>query len=435
VRLRFSFAVAFTGLSLAALFALDCADAGPCSRNSECQVGYYCDQAKGRCVRNCVDAARDCDPGYVCDINGQCKPPDGGVPVDGGGQPDAPSTNDVTQPPADTGPGDVVVVDAPQTFKKTLDLCASDGECQSGLVCRSLYKGGPARCTPTCSSSSQCMTGTRCLTIGADTYCAEADEGLACSTNNPSTCNYACVSPGYCTTPCTTGADCPNGYGCATVSNQKVCVRAEQYCGSGPACTSLLCDSSLPASSCTLGCTSAADCPQRSSALAPWTCSSGTCKRPADVYGPLAQGDVASYACNGSNQIVNLCNDAQHIDFDQFVIPSPPSFACPVSNSVDGPPNDTCVDTCRFAGGCAFGYACTSVGNLGQRVGLCLPDHGAGEVGASCTKDRDCAFGYCSQSKCSRDCSADGVCPTGSSCTPVGGSYPNVEGIPFKRCQ
>lgn len=430
MHLRFSVATLFVAFLLATVFALDCADAAPCTRNSQCAVGYYCDLVKGRCTRNCVDATRDCDPGYICDVNGQCRLPiaDGGP---GDAATDSPSNPDVVTPPPDSGSD--VAPDAPAALKNTLDLCASDSECLSGRICRSLYKGGPTRCTPICTNNGQCLTGTRCLAIGPDTFCAEADEGLACNTSNPSTCNYACVSPGYCTTPCTSGADCPNGYGCATVSNQKVCVRAEQFCGSGPACTSLLCDTSLLASGCTLSCSTAADCPQRASVLAPWTCN-GTCQRPADVFGPLAQGDVASYACNG-NTIVNLCDDAQHIDFDPFVIPTPPTFSCPVSQSVDGTTGDACVDTCRFAGGCAFGYACTSVGNLGQRVGLCLPNHGSGEVGSSCAKDRDCAFGYCSQSRCSRDCSADGICPTGSTCTAVGGNYPNVEGIAFKRCQ
>jgi hypothetical protein len=100
-----------------------------------------------------------------------------------------------------------------------------------------------------------------------------------------------------------------------------------------------------------------------------------------------------------------------------------------------GIPTDSCVDSCRYQGGCPFGFACTAVGNLaGARIGLCLPT-GPGEVGAPCAHDGDCVFGYCPSAllKCSRDCTADGVCPTGSTCTPAGG--PAVEGQPFRRCE
>ena len=170
--------------------------------------------------------------------------------------------------------------------------------------------------------------------------------------------------------------------------------------------------------------------------LSPWTCSNGNCARPADVVGPLGQGVPAEYACDGQNQEVNLCNDAQHIDFGQFSVPNPPSIVCPANTSVAGAPGDSCVDTCRYSGGCAFGYECAGVGNLqNQRSGLCLPAQGGSEVGQACAKDGDCAFGYCSAGKCSRDCSGDGLCPTGSTCAAVGGPFPNVEGVAFKRCQ
>ena len=272
--------------------------------------------------------------------------------------------------------------------------------------------------------------GARCLG-GA---CVDADVGRTCS--GAGDCNFACVTPGsYCTTQCTSGADCPNGYGCATVANQKVCVRAEEYCGGTTNTCTLQCDTGMVVSSCTLPCSSASDCPQRASILAKWTCN-GSCVRPGDVYGPLAQNEAAEYACNLSNQEVNLCNDAQHIDFTQGTVPTPPTLSCPVNSSVAGSSGDVCVDSCRYAGACAFGSACTGIGAVSNtRIDVCTPAHGNGEVGSSCTTDGDCAFGYCSSNKCSRDCSADGICPTGSTCTAVGGQYPTVEGIAFKRCQ
>ncbi len=430
-------AFVFATSAVAIVALLDCAGPGPCNRNSQCDVGYYCSQTKGVCTRNCVDATRDCDPGQVCNINSECVTPG----VDAGPDVTADSPNEVST----DAPGAEADVTTAGGAKIELDLCASDAECKSGLECRALYKSGPTRCTPTCTNSAQCRSGARCVTIGnnvtdggPDTFCADADVGRACDVNNPSVaCNYACVSPGYCTQLCTSGSDCPSGYGCATVSTQKVCVRAEQYCGSGATttCTSLDCDTSLLASSCTLPCSSASDCPQRASILEKWTCST-YCKRPSDVYGPLAQNETASYACNGSNAEINLCNDAQHIDFATFTIPTPPSIVCPVSSSVDGSAGDVCVDTCRYSGACAFGFECTALGDItNTRVDLCMPSQGGTEVGGACSTDSDCAFGYCSASKCSRDCSADGICPTGSTCTAVGGPYPTVEGIAFKRCQ
>jgi hypothetical protein len=414
------------------LHAGGCATQGPCDINSDCGPGQYC--AAGRCRRDCIDTAKDCDPGTVCDpVTGRCQPPG-----DGGGSVDA--SSDATSP-SDAG-SDGAGADATSSSdaeggagtKRELDRCAGDGECISGLLCRPLYKGGPARCTRPCSTTANCFGGTRCLTIGTEKYCAAVDVGRACSVQSPGACNYGCVSPGYCTLECQTGLDCPNGYGCATVSNVKVCVRAEEYCGGGGAtCTSSLCDTGMLVSSCTLSCGAASDCPQRALPLAPWTCTGGVCKRPADVHGPLAQGAPAEYACLGQTKVV-LCNDALHIDFDQFAIPPEPAFSCPVQSSVAGVAGDRCVDSCRYAGACAHGFACTGVGNVGgQRVGLCLPALGAGEVGASCAKDADCAFGYCAQGKCSRDCTVDGLCPTGSTCTAAGG--PNVENLPFRRCQ
>src|SRR6185437_7398935 len=49
--------------------------AQPCQFNSDCPFGYC---MNGACQQNCVDAARDCPPGYTCDQNAQCVPPGSG---------------------------------------------------------------------------------------------------------------------------------------------------------------------------------------------------------------------------------------------------------------------------------------------------------------------------------------------------------------------
>ncbi len=294
------------------------------------------------------------------------------------------------------------------------------------------------RCTRTCASSSQCPAGLRCDDPGDGIkVCLTSDIGRVCNVAND--CHFGCLTtPKTCTEPCTSGSDCPNGYGCMAIGPQKVCVKAEAYCDSGDASACVVpaaCDLSpnMILGGCTLACDSAADCPRRANGFAPWTCD-GLCRRPADVYGPLENGyKPTQYYCNASSQVVNLCNDAQHIDFDAFTVPPAPGVNCQSGMTTDGSPTDACVDSCRYQGGCGAGFACTAVGGVGnERIGLCLPT-GFKDVGATCAHDRECAFGYCSQGKCSRDCTADGVCPTGTTCTAGGG--PNVEGQPFRRCQ
>jgi len=219
---------------------------------------------------------------------------------------------------------------------------------------------------------------------------------------------------------------------------QKVCVKAEAYCTAGSTGDCIVpaaCDESIKMiiGGCTLACNTSADCPRRAAGLASWTCD-GLCRRPAGVYGSLPGGYTpAQYHCDAFNNTVNLCNDGLHINFDTFTIPSPPAVNCNSLNTFDGQPGDACVDSCRYQGGCNYGFACVAVGNVSsQRIGLCMPT-GFGEVGAACSKDGDCVFGYCSNNKCSRDCTLDGICPTGSSCVQAGG--PSVEGLPFRRCE
>jgi hypothetical protein len=460
---------------LAALYALlsgtlaSCAGEAPCRYNSDC-LHAYC--SAGTCKVDCVDATLDCPSGYLCNQVAQCQAP--GPGVDGGGadagvdssapdgaQPDtstvapdaavdaaADAMGDSTLPvdagtPDTSTPPDVATgADGSAGHKVVFDLCASDAECTPGLLCRPPNVGGAPRCTRPCTSTSQCMESTRCVAVGSEQYCVLSDVGLACTAS--STCNFGCLlGPKYCTMPCASGSDCPNGYGCEPVGTppQSVCVKAEAPCSASDtsACiAAAACDTSatLLVGGCTLACNSAADCPQRAQGYTPWTCD-GLCRRPPDVYGPLGQGvNPAQYACNASSTVVNLCEDAQHIDFTQFTIPAAPTVNCSATTTTAGVAGDACVDSCLYQGACAFGYACVAVGSVGgARVGLCLPSLGGGEVGAACTNSSQCYFGDCdlTTGTCTRDCSADGLCPTGSTCTVSGTIL--VQGIPFKRCQ
>lgn len=405
--------------------------------NSECSDGVCVD---GECIVKCREKW-DCHTGYFCNELGVCQKEEstssGSTTSGTAGAGGNPTTSSGT---AGTGTGGGSTTGSTSSGSgggKELDLCGNDGDCTGGLSCKDMVKYGKKRCTRGCSSNAQCMSGTRCI----DGFCLGDDIGRSCK--DPSSCNFACMQldPGYCTAACSSGADCPNGYGCMGIGQPPVdvCVRAEALCGPGQtsACVgSSFCDTSpnMILGGCTTECSSSADCPQRAAPLAKWSCNGLLCQRPGDVYGPLPGGyKPVEYHCNASLQPVALCNDAQHIDFVNFLIPPPPNVDCNSGYTTAGSANDSCVNSCRYQGGCAYGYACVGVGGVNnERIGLCLPT-GNNEPGGSCSNDPQCSFGYCSNGKCSRDCTADGICPGGLSC--VAGPAPAVEGKTFMRCE
>jgi hypothetical protein len=224
------------------------------------------------------------------------------------------------------------------------------------------------------------------------------------------------------------------------VSGVDVCAKLEAPCdgSTNAACVvQAACDTTDPDLiiwGCTAVCDTAADCPQRALPLSPWTCD-GLCRRPPDVYGPLPGGSSPTeWHCDASQNGVNLCGDAQHIDFVGFTIPQPPSpIDCGSQFTTTGAANDSCVNSCRYQGDCPHGFGCVAVGQVsGQRIGLCLPT-GSVEIGGTCTNNTQCAFGYCANGACSRDCTVDGVCTGAASC--VDGGAVAVEGMQFRRCE
>lgn len=421
-----------------------------CNLNSDCLNAYCLD---GVCTQDCVDAAKDCPKGYVCNAIAQCEyggPSSGGAGAQGGegaAGASGPSSGGAPNPSAGgggdggsgaagaaggSGPGSGGGGNGPELVED-LTLCQTDEECLSDL-CRDVQVGGVKRCTKTCSVSTDCYQGFRCEEAGGIDFCRQSDVGEPCS--GAAQCNFACLSPlNHCTSQCVTGNDCPNGYGCSSVGNTKVCVRLAADCAADTSqCMSAqACDTSLVVSSCTMPCSSSADCPQRAAGLPAWTCD-GFCRRPPDVYGPLPGGtEPAQWACNFQSQVVNVCNDGLHIDFDAFTQPPAPAVSCAASSTTDGFPGDACLDSCKYRGGCPSGFGCVAAAEIGgSLLGLCLIV-GSEEVGSSCTSNSECAFGLCKDNVCSRDCSRDQVCPSGSTCTPEGG--PLIEGMSYKTCQ
>lgn len=433
-------------LACALLMPLSCAvDAGQnCELNSDCLVGTC---VEGTCVRECADSELDCPKGYVCNKVGVCEFDEGGGGAGGtstttntGGATSGPTTTSSTTATTSvtTTTTNVSSSSGGPLTRALLSACNSDVECTSGM-CRPMRKeGGPKRCTETCASNATCASGFRCETVNNESFCLPHDIGRACDMG--SDCLFACLTNNaYCTSTCTTGSDCPNGFGCMPIGSPatNVCVRAAADCAADTSqcVVPAACDESpnLVVSSCTIACNTAADCPQRALPFLPWTCD-GLCRRPGDVYGPLPGGyDPTQWACNALNDVVNVCNDGLHLNFDTFSQPNPPAVSCGATSTTDGAQGDACLDSCRLGAGCPFGFACAGLAeNGGQRIGLCIPS-GLGDVGAACTKDIDCIFGACEGNTCSRDCSRDGLCPDGSQCVAVGGTA--IEGFAAKRCQ
>jgi hypothetical protein len=150
------------------------------------------------------------------------------------------------------------------------------------------------------------------------------------------------------------------------------------------------------------------------------------------VFGPIKGGSPTEYYCN--NQVpVNLCNDGLNTNFSSSTPPTPPTVDCNSMSATPGNQGDSCVNSCRYGGGCAYGFNCVALGDLvTERIGVCMPS-GAGEPGSACANNTQCVFGYCANNKCSRDCTVDGICPGGLQCN--NGGAPAVEGQVFKRCE
>ena len=120
--------------------------------------------------------------------------------------------------------------------------------------------------------------------------------------------------------------------------------------------------------------------------------------------------ETTSWACNDVGVSSNTCADGLTSDLA-------PVLNCNETTTV--PTQTPCVASCVPSGGCGQGFVCVtglvSLGNPPGATPICVRK-GQAEIGATCTKNEDCLFGLCKNQICSRDCSADGACPSPFAC-------------------
>lgn len=315
-------------------------------------------------------------------------PLDGG-PADGGGPGDAGLDLGVDGGSPDMGGTDSGV---PGSY---LDRCNVPGECESN---RCIDDRGPTRfCTVTCVTNGDCASdhlcdAGQCVPNDVGGLC---DEAADCVTNlcagNPAT------GVGECTRTCTSAGDCPAGFACSNAGGTFVCVDIERPCAQ---CSTGVCLNDLGQGmrGCTTTCRGPADCPRSLPGLE-YTCSGGYCIPSNFVLGPDSMGSTCRFSGTA-----NLCRSGVCVDGD------------------DG--SQTCTQVCNERGTCGEGFACVPSGDgSGGTVFVCQ-DAGTIDLGQPCTLGTQCVSGICDTTRnaCSRLCTDDRICPTGTRCVADVGS-------------
>ncbi len=392
---------------LAALAALASATAGcagqECDFNSQCGPRRYCE--RGRCRQECQEDF-DCDPGQVCSAIGQCVvPTDGGPPGVDSGPP--PGVDSGPPPRIDSGPPSGVDAGPPRLDSgpptgtgRYLDRCTRDTDCATGRCVDDV--GGTRACTIACSTHRDCASEHVCR----DGLCQYDDTGTGCSLTSPERCGLGlCIGNsstgvGHCTRQCDSALDCPAGYACTDAGTTRVCVDIERPCSDSSQCATGLC---IPSVGCTSSCRSAADCPRRFPDSPAYTCgvasggSGNVCLPPADVVGP----DPIGASCRFDG-IYSLCR----------------SGGCDDA----APTGPMCTQACTQEGGCGPGLGCSPTA-VGGSIWLLCSRAGTRAIGQPCSTGRECDSGLCDATGafCTRLCTDDGLCPTGTRCVPVPG--------------
>lgn len=234
---------------------------------------------------------------------------------------------------------------------------------QTGICTLYPGSGTPTDChTVGCPSGQTCQASGTCAASSSGGLCAPCASAATC------TAGYCLRYPdgnGYCSTSCTTDADCGAGGTCFAVSGiGSQCVRAAGCAGASAGCTT---DSA---------CASGQRCD-----VASGTCvsSSGAglgapCTVASDCASNVCFGDVCSATCDWLNPA--SCG---------------PGFYC----------NGQATGTCTGAGLCEPGTA------------------GGGAIGSPCSANTDCSGLFCAEGVCTSPCVPGGAttsCPVGYAC-------------------
>ncbi len=240
--------------------------------------------------------------------------------------------------------------------------CIKDKECTSGKC---------EKDTCVCKSDGDCPNGQACYTpIGKANYCASTSKALGASCSQNSQCASDKCQQDQCV--CKGDGDCPNGQACFTpVGKANYCASTNKALGASCAKDDQCASGKCQQDQCV--CKGDGDCPNGQA-----------------CYTPIGK---ANYCASTSKALGASCTKDSQCASDKCE-------------------QDKCV--CQSNGDCPNGQACyTPVG----KANYCASTSKA--LGASCTKDSQCASDKCEQDKCV--CQSNGDCPDGQTCyTPVG---------------
>jgi hypothetical protein len=401
-------------LLLAAAAAASCAGGPECTKNSDCTFGEHC--AAGTCYAECRGNL-DCMHGLVCDITfGRCTSAD----ADGGTPPPGDGGNPQTDAPPHPGDGPLPQTDGPPAQSDAAagtlhytDSCQHGYECDSNLCLGDIWGGPVNHCLPaTCAGNTQCQMGDSCVLakdpINHNT-CLPQDSGRACSA--PGECLAWCLTigaSGFCTSDCSSAADCPAEWSCYPVLGSPVCLPPDPSpCADPIDCVVLgvaACIGSAVPGRCLNPCRAQSDCE-----------AGATCQAVANTPAP---GTYCLPASLGTGLLGAACNNDPNQCRSGLCLGTFCTEPCGVTHT---------------AAACPHGYGCLPVDNgAGGQTLVCTPA-GSGELGAPCANELGCRSALCVSSPgfCSRFCNDNVPCPTGYTCQDMGLS---ADGIALRVC-
>jgi hypothetical protein len=397
------------GCSTSFMFSGVCV--GGCFDGTDCMTGQDCDPAgggvgAGACFAPGAAVGDPCTDDSTCPMGGFCQ-----TEV-GTGWPAGSCLVTGCDPVANTGcAGDAQCVTSTSPFGSTdfcIDGCATTADCRDGYVCRG-SASNPDRlgCYAGCTADAQCSGGRVCnagLGTCDDPFDA-GDLGTTCSGRDPTTCvGGTCLSErvygfpmSYCAYfGCSATEPCPGSGVCApSATGAGVCLDAcasTSDCRLGYACAPS--DPTMPtsATACVPGCTADTDC---SNATRGFVCNPGTGLCGLPFMGTPGEPCATAAECDGgvcfteadSGWPAGTCTyPGCRLAGTGGTAVCPGGSAC-VDDGAGSPDLGVCVDACDVGTtSCRPGYACVAVEGS-TTVGACRPACEA----ASCSGGRTCS--------------------------------------------